>query len=324
MARDWNDAGGDWNSNTESWEGEADFPAKANLTLTGQSVIRSQGTSYNPASGSTSIITDYSWDLVSSSWDDIVGTWASPSITPPSVTVGTLISITNGAITLSSSAPSFGTDYVFKPSSASLKSNISLNTWESYGGDWASATDYWEQGFDPAVAVGSSHIPGVATMEISKSYEWNSYTGAWSTGTYSWDDPPSTFAAPTVTIGENISPGVNTLTLTSVAPDIDIMRLTYVPSASMTTTLHVPYAIAGHFAIVDSGSLSLNPDKIIWNNYVGDWDSGTGSWDDFVDTRPSVGQTHSYDPATGELVLTGQQPDGQHRAPKFKPSIQII
>tara|TARA_R110002020_G_scaffold5400_1_gene22560 strand:+ start:195 stop:1094 length:900 start_codon:yes stop_codon:yes gene_type:complete len=299
MARDWNDAGGDWNSNTESWEGEADFPAKANLTLTGQSVIRSQGTSYNPAAASSSIITDYSWDLVSSSWDDTQGTWAAPSITPPNVAVGTLITVSNGSITLTPSAPSFGTDYIFKPSAASIKSNVSLNTWESYGGDWASATDYWEQGFDPAVAVGSTHIPARATMEIFEK-------------------------TPTVSIGENIVPGVDTLTFAGVAPNVDIMRLTYVPSASMTTTLHVPYAIAGHFAIVDSASLNLNPDKIIWNNYVGDWDSGTDSWDDFVDTRPTVGQTHSYDPTTGELVLTGQQPDGQHRAPKFLPSIQVI
>ena len=29
MARDWFNAGGDWNSYTESWEGEAEFPAKA-------------------------------------------------------------------------------------------------------------------------------------------------------------------------------------------------------------------------------------------------------------------------------------------------------
>jgi hypothetical protein len=276
MARDWNDAGGDWNSNTESWEGEADFPSKADLTLTGQSVIRTQGISYNPASRAASI-----------------------SVTSPNAVVGTLISITNGAITLSSSSPTFGTDYVFKPSSASLQSNISLNTWASYGGDWASATDYWEQGFDPAVAVGSTHIPAKATMEIFEK-------------------------TPTVSIGENIIPGVDTITFTSVAPDIDIMRLTYIPSASMTTTLHVPYAIAGHFAIVATGSLNLNPDKIIWNNYVGDWDTATDTWDSFVDTRPSVGQTHSYDPATGELVLTGQQPDGQHRSPKFKQSIQII
>ena len=324
MARDWNEAGGDWNSNTESWEGEAEFPAKADLTLTGQSVIRSQGISYDIPVGSTALVTDYSWDLVSSSWGTIQGTWNSPLITPPDVAIGTLITISNGAITLTPSAPSFGTDYIFKPSAASIKSNISLNTWESYGGDWASATDYWEQGFDPSVAVGSSHSPATATMEIYKSYEWNSYSGDWSTGTYSWNDPPSTFALPTISIGHNIVPGVDTLTFTGVAPNVDIMRLTYIPSASMSTTLYVPYAVAGHFALVDAGSLSINPDKIVWNNYVGDWDSATEAWDSFVDTRPSVGQTHSYDPATGEIVLSGKQPDPQHRAPKYLPSIQII
>ncbi len=324
MARDWFNAGGDWNSNTESWEGEAEFPAKADLTLTGQAVTRSAGQTAAPGKADATFVTSYSWDLVSGTWDDSTGTWASPNINVPSVTVGTVITISEGTVTLSTSVPSFGTDYIFTPTNASIKSNISLNTWESYGGDWASATDYWEQGFDPAVAVGTAKAPAVATLEITKSYEWNSYTGNWSTGTSSWNDPPNTYATPTITIGENIQPGVNSLTITGATPDVDIMRLTYVPAGSMTTTLFVPYGVAGHFALVDAGSLDLNPDKIVWNNWVGDWDSATETWNSLVDTRPNVGQTFSFDVTEGDLLLTGQDVDPQHRSPKFLPSVQVI
>ncbi len=324
MARDWFNAGGDWNSNTESWEGEAEFPAKADLTLTGSIPIRSAGQSAVPAKADATFVTTYAWNLVSGTWDDAGGTWASPNINVPSVSVGTAITISQGTVTFSTSVPSFGTDYIFTPTTASIKSNISLNTWASYGGDWASATDYWEQGFDPSVAVGSTHSPATATMEIYKSYEWNSYSGNWSTGTTSWNDPPSTFATPTITIGENVLPGVNTLTITGATPDVDIMRLTYVPSASMSTTLFVPYVFRDSFAIVPTGTLDLSPDKVVWDNWVGDWDSATEAWDSIVDTRPSVEQTFSFDPTTGELVLAGKVPDPQHRAPKFLPPVQVI
>ena len=324
MARDWNDAGGDWNSNTESWEGEADAPAKANLTLTGSIPRRSAGQSAVPAKADATFVTTYAWNLVSGTWDDAGGTWASPNINVPSVSVGTAITISQGTVTLSTSVPTFGTDYIFTPTAASIKSNISLNTWASYGGDWASATDYWEQGFDPSVAVGSAHSPATATMEIYKSYEWNSYSGNWSTGTTSWDSPPSTFATPTVSVGKNIVAGVNTLTITGFGPEIDVMRLTYVPSASMSTTLFVPYAFEGHFAIVDTASLDLNPPLTTWNTWVGDWESATEAWDSVIDTAPSVGQTFSFGVTQGDLVLEGQQPDPQHRAPKHMPSIQVI
>jgi len=324
MARDWNEAGGDWNSNTESWEGEAEFPAKADLTLTGHIPQRSAGESRVPAAGSATLITDYSWDLVSGTWNDATGTWAVPAINVPSVAVGTLITISQGTVTLSPSAPTFGTDYKFSPAKTDLKSNIALTTWASFGGDWDSASGYWEQGYDPGVAVGTAKAPAVASLTITKSYEWNSYTGNWSTGTTSWDSPPNTFATPTITIGENVLPGVNTLTITGFGPAVDIMRLTYVPSASMTTTLHVPYAFRDSFAIVPTGALNINPDKVVWNNWVGDWDSATEAWDEIIDTRPSVDQTFSFDPTTGDLVLTGQDVDPQHRAPKFLPSVQVI
>jgi len=324
MARDWNEAGGDWNSNTESWEGEAEFPAKADLSLTGSIPTRSSGQSVLPAAASATLVTDYSWDIVAGTWNDATGTWAVPAISVPSVAVGTLISISKGTVTLSTSAPKYGTDYKFSPAKTDLKSNIAQTTWANFGGDWDSASGYWEQGYDPAVAVGTAKVPAVATMEITKSYEWNSYTGNWSTGTTSWDNPPNTYATPTVTVGLNELPDYTTLTITGFGPEVDIMRLTYVPSASMSTTLFVPYVFEGHFAIPDAGSLDINPSQVTWNNWVGDWASATEAWDSIVDTRPSVDQTFSFDPTTGALVLTGQAPDGQHRAPKFLPSVQVI
>lgn len=210
MARDWFNAVGDWNSNTESWEGEAEFPAKADLTLTGHIPQRSLGTVIIPSVGAVEIISTYSW--------------------------------------------------------------------ETYGGTWAAATTDWET--NPSI--------------------------------------------PLVTVGLNELPGYATLTITGFGPDVDIKRLYYVPSASMTTTLYIPYAFAGHMAFPGAGTLDLNPDKVVWDNWVGDWDSATETWNSLVDTRPSVDQTFSFDPTTGELVLAGQQPDPQHRAPKFLPSVQVI
>jgi len=300
--RDWNEAGGDWNSNTESWGGEAEFPAKADLTLTGSIPQRSAGESRVPAAGSATFVTSYPWDLVSGTWADTSGTWASPAINVPSVAVGTVIEITKGSVTLSTVAPAYGIDHYALPAKGDLTSSSVA----------------------PAAGLGKFIVPGVGTMQIFKSYEWNSYTGNWSTGTTDWESPPNTFASPSISIGENVLPGVNTLTITGATPDVDIMRLTYVPSASMTTTLFIPYAVAGHFALVDAGALDLSPDKVIWNNWVGDWDSAIETWDAIVDTRPSVGQTFSFDVTEGDLVLTGQDVDPQHRAPKFLPSVQVI
>ena len=299
MARDWFNAVGDWNSNTESWEGEAEFPAKADLSLTGHKPQRSAGESRVPAAGSATFVTTYPWDLVSGTWADASGTWATPAINVPSVAVGTVIEITKGTITLSTVAPTLGIDHFALPAKGDLTSSSVA----------------------PAAGLGKVIIPSVGAMEIISTYSWETYGGTWAAATTDWETNPS---IPLVTVGLNELPGYSTLTITGFGPDVDIMRLTYVPSASMTTTLYIPYAFAGHMAFPGAGTLDLNPDKIVWDNWVGDWDSATETWNSLVDTRPSVGQTFTFDPTTGELVLAGQDPDIQHRAPKFLPSVQVI
>ena len=299
MARDWFTAAGDWNSHTESWDGEAEFPAKADLSLTGHTPQRSAGESIVPAAGSGTFVTDYPWDLVSGTWADAAGTWAAPAINVPSVAVGTVITITKGAITLSTVAPTLGIDHFALPAKGDLTSSSAA----------------------PQAGLGTVIIPSVGTMEIISTYSWETYGGTWAAATTDWETSP---IIPSVSVGLNELPGYATLTITGFNPDVDIMRLTYVPSASMTTTLYVPYAFEGHMALPDAGTLDLSPDKVIWNNWVGDWDSATEAWDDIIDTRPSVEQTFSFAPTTGELVLAGQEPDIQHRAPKFLPSVQVI
>jgi len=301
MAENWSQIGGPWDTNTQEWDGEAFVPSKGDLALTGSIPQRSAGESRDPAAGSATFVTTYPWNLVSGTWADATGTWASPSINVPSVAVGTIITITKGAITLSTVAPTLGIDHYALPAKGDLTSSSVA----------------------PAAGVGKFIVPGVGAVQIYKSYEWNSYTGNWSTGTTDWDSPPNTFATPSITIGENVLPGVNTLTITASVPDVDIMRLTYVPSASMSTTLFVPYVFEGHFAIPDAASLDINPSQVTWNNWVGDWASATEAWNDIIDTRPSVAQTFSFS-IGGDLTLTGQQPDPQHRAPKFLPSVQVI
>ena len=299
MARDWNDAGGDWNSNTESWEGEADSPAKANLTLTGHIPQRTAGEGMSPDAGSATFVTTYPWDLVSGTWGDASGTWAAPSINVPSVAVGTIITITKGTITFSTVAPTLDIDHFVIPAKGDLTSSFAV----------------------PKAGLGTVIIPSVGSMEIISTYSWETYGGTWATATTNWETSPS---VPLVTIGLNELPEYTTLTITGFSPEVDIMRLTYVPSASMTTTLYVPYAFSGHMAFPGAGSLDLSPDKIVWDNWVGDWDSATETWDSIVDTRPSVGQTFSFDPSVYDAILSGKKPDAQHRAPKFIPPIQVI
>ena len=277
MARDWNEAGGDWNSNTESWEGEAEFPAKADLTLTGHIPQRSAGESRVPAAGSATFVTT----------------------SVPSVAVGTVITITKGAITLSTVAPTLGIDHFALPAKGDLTGSFVA----------------------PQVGVGTVIIPSVGEMEIISTYSWETYGGTWAAATTYWETNPS---IPLVTVGLNELPGYATLTITGFGPDVDIMRLTYVPSGSMTTTLYIPYAFEGHMALPGAGALDLSPDKVVWDNWVGDWDSATETWNSLVDTRPSVDQTFSFDPTTGGLVLAGQDVDPQHRAPKYLPSVQVI
>jgi len=301
MAENWTQIGGPWDTNTQEWDGEAFVPAKGDLTLTGSIPQRSAGESRDPAAGSATFVTAYPWDLVSGTWANAKGTWASPSINVPSVAVGTIIEITKASITLSTVAPSYGIDHYALPAKGDLTSSSVA----------------------PAAGVGKFIVPGVGAMQIFKSYEWNSYTGNWSTGTTDWESAPNTFATPSISIGENILPGVNTLTIAGFGPELDIMRLTYVPSASMSTTLYIPYAFEGHFAIPDAGSLDINPSQVTWNNWVGDWASATESWNDIIDTRPSVAQTFSFS-IGGDLTLTGQDVDPQHRAPKFLPPVQVI
>jgi hypothetical protein len=102
--------------------------------------------------------------------------------------------------------------------------------------------------------------------------------------------------------------------------------LYYVPTASPGLSLSGKenLAVTGHAAFPDSGNLYFNPDEYQWDNYVGAWEDATLSWDQFVNTAPTVDQTRSPIPDVGTLVLAGQAPDAQHRAPKFIPSVQVI
>jgi len=218
---------------------------------------------------------------------------------------------------------------------------MAITTWSATTGNWDDSKfsrgwngpsiapakgDLTTSSSIPFSSIGSIISPSYGTTQFATNYSWEGYASSvtWATTTDTWNDPSDNLTIPAVSIGTNIVPASKGIAFSTSVPRLDIMRLTYVPSASMTTTLSIPYAVAGHFALIDAGSLNINPDKIIWNNYVGDWDSATEAWDSFVDTRPSVDQTFSFDPTTGALILAGQQVDPQHRAPKFLPPIQII
>ena len=218
---------------------------------------------------------------------------------------------------------------------------MSITTWAATTGDWDDSK--FSRGWDgPSISpakgsiVLSSSAPtsptgtmisvGSGAIQFVANYEWDSYSSSitWTTVTGDWDNPVDTLTIPSVAVGIIIQPDKNSFSLSSSAPSLDVLHLTYVPSGSMTTTMHTPYAVSGHFALVPSGALDINPENIRWDTITGDWESKSEVWDDFIDTRPSVGQTFSFDPSAYDAILSGQKPDAQHRAPKFIPPIQVL
>ena len=156
---------------------------------------------------------------------------------------------------------------------------MSITTWSETSGDWDDSK--FSRGWNgPSISpakgsiVLSSSAPTSPTgtiisvdagsIQFVANYEWDSYSSSitWTTVTGDWNSPADTLTIPAVAVGTIIQPAKNSFSLSSSAPSLDILHLTYIPSGSMTTTMHAPYAVSGHFALVPSGALDINPDNI--------------------------------------------------------------
>jgi len=193
---------------------------------------------------------------------------------------------------------------------------MAISTWAATTGDWDDSkfSQPWDGPIitvDAGAATTSSTAP--TSSEGSKAYPAKG-------------DAVLAGSAPVSSSTTKITPSYATPTLSTTAPSVEILRLYYVPTASPGLSLSGKenLAVTGHAAFPDSANMYFNPDEYQWDNYVGAWEDATLSWDQFVNTAPTVGQTRSPIPDVGTLVLAGQAPDAQHRAPKFIPSVQVI
>ena len=193
---------------------------------------------------------------------------------------------------------------------------MAITTWDATTGNWDDSkfSQPWDGPLitvDAGAATTSSTAP--TSSEGSKAYPAKG-------------DTVLAGSAPVASSTTKITPSYATPTLSATSPSVEILRLYYVPTASPGLSLSGKenLAVTGHAAFPDSGNLYFNPDEYQWDNYVGAWEDATLSWDQFVNTAPTVDQTRSPIPDVGTLVLAGQAPDAQHRAPKFIPSVQVI
>jgi hypothetical protein len=193
---------------------------------------------------------------------------------------------------------------------------MAISTWAATTGDWDDSK--FSQPWDgPIITVDAGAATTSSSIPIA------------SEGSIAYPAKGDTVLAGKVPIaseGKKISPSYTTTTLSTTAPSVEILRLYYVPTASPGLSLSGKenLAVTGHAAFPDSANMYFNPYEYQWDNYVGAWEDATLSWDQFVNTAPTVGQTRSPTPDVGTLVLAGQAPDAQHRAPKFIPSVQVI
>jgi len=312
----WEDVIGDWSSGPVPHVaiGEADVPAKADLTLTGSSAPK-VGVEYNfpvtvgeltatgsipaikealqivPAVGSMEIIQSYEWNQMSATWDETSYTWdTGPS---PSVAVGTGIFPDKVDLTLTgSSAPSL--KYYF---------NIGVDE-----------ADLTLTGSIPGWNLGKEFDVDNADLEVVQSYNWNTYGGTWATASGDWETAGSPFIPTAIEAGQN-QPDNADLTLTGVIPSVTIQKLWYVPTADLTLSTTAPDAPIGPSIEIGTGELTILQ-SYNWDTYGGLWNNASSNWDDapFI---PSASETSHGHVPKADLTLTGQVPvasESQHHS----------
>ena len=280
----WEDVIGDWSSGPVPHVaiGDADAPAKADLTLTG-SAAPTVGIFYNfpitvgeltatgsipaikealqivPAVGSLEIIQSYEWNQMAVAWDDVIGDWESGTL--PHVAVGSTISPDEADLTLTgSSAPSLIFYIEEIPAKADLTVTGSIPVWN----------------FGKEFDVGKGDLTS------------------------------STSIPDAVEAGQN-QPGKADLTLTGVAPDFTKQQLWYVPTQDLTLSTVAPDAPIGPiFEPATAPDLTI-VQTYDWENYGGTWANAVTTWNEDV-FAPRAEETQHELPANADLTLTGQVP----------------
>jgi len=144
-------------------------------------------------------------------------------------------------------------------------------------------------------------------MAIYWNRSWSSVTETWSSAVGNWGS-----------VG--YEPAVANLVLSSLAPNIPVGIGVNKGDLSLTGFIPITYEDMPH--VIPVGTLSLL-------GFAPGTSEGRAMFPPkgdlvFSSTAAGVGITYRFPVEKGDLVLAGQEPDPQHRAPKYKQSIQII
>jgi hypothetical protein len=159
---------------------------------------------------------------------------------------------------------------------------------------------------------------------------WASNTDNWNVATYHWEDyylSPASYAAsltgyaPDNPNNHILYPDSVTLILNGISPGIGISLAPNIGAGSLSLSGSSPIYAKGIFKSIPQGTISL--DLIKWENATTTWASDPNTWGGYG-RAPIVGQTHSYDPISGILVIEGLYPTPVWKDPTWKPTVWII
>jgi len=145
--------------------------------------------------------------------------------------------------------------------------------------------------------------PGVASLELIESYEWDQLATSWATTSGTWASGP----VPESVIGIGASPDKADLTFTAYSPESGIMYDFRITASTLTLTGQLPVDGTGFTISPDNASIEI-VQTYSWDNYGGTWANAYSNWDD-VAFAPSSVETGQNQPDAGSLTLTGIAPD---------------
>ena len=209
---------------------------------------------------------------------------------------------------------------------------MAITTWAATTGDWDDAkfSRAWDgPGMSPDKGdlTLSSSIPtfgqeffispGVASLELLQSYEWDQLTTSWIATPGTWDSGP----VPQVAVGTGISPDKADLTFTAYSPVSGIMYDFRITASTLTLTGQLPVDGTGFIISPDNAALTILQ-TYSWDTYGGTWANAVTNWDT-VAFVPDAVETGQNEPDAGSLTLTGIAPTRTIQQLWYVPSASL-
>jgi hypothetical protein len=209
---------------------------------------------------------------------------------------------------------------------------MAITTWGATTGDWDDSkfSRAWDgPGMSPAkgdlTLSGSAPVsgqeffisPGVASLELLQSYEWDQLTTSWIATPGTWDSGP----VPQVAVGTGISPDKADLTFTAYSPVSGIMYDFRITASTLTLTGQLPVDGTGFIISPDNAVLTILQ-TYSWDTYGGTWANAVTNWDT-VAFVPDAVETGQNEPDAGSLTLTGIAPTRTIQQLWYVPSASL-